>query len=160
MGQWPKLQLIGPIALFCAILAAEAAVCALGQSPSSEVLWYINVGLFVAFQKSHYILSSYVNFPYFQLFGIALPVLVLALVGVAAKKQLLLAISSNLSFVYAFFLVYCWFYVVGASRTASMVAIVTPDRLDLYVYLLMLGSSLISFFISHIVYLGGMRARS
>ena len=107
------LQLIGPVTIFCVVVAAEAAMYALGQSPSSEALWYINVELFGAFRRSHHFLSSSIDIPYLQFF-VALPLIGLAIVGLTAKGRLMLAISSNLSFVYASFLVYSWFNIASA----------------------------------------------
>ncbi len=153
-----SLQLIGPVTIFCVVVAAEAAMYALGQSPSSEALWYINVELFGAFRTSHHNLSSYIDVPYLQFF-IALPLICLALVGLAAKGRLMLAISSNLSFVYASFLVYSWFDIADAPRAASLDAIAISTGPDFYMYLILLGSGLISFFVSHVVYFGAMRAR-
>ena len=158
MRQWAKLQLIGPVAIFCAVVAAEAAMYALAQSPSSEALWYINVELFGAFRRSHHFLSSQIDVPYLQ-FLVALPLICLALVGLAAKNRLMLAISSNLSFVYASFLVYSWFNIANAPRTASLAAVAIPTGPDFYMYLILLGSALVSFFISHVVYFGALRAR-
>ena len=159
MRQWAKLQLIGPVAIFCAVVAAEAAMYALAQSPSSEALWYINVELFGAFRRSHHFLSSQIDVPYLQ-FLVALPLICLALVGLAAKNRLMLAISSNLSFVYASFLVYSWFNIANAPRAASLATVAAPSAgPDFYMFLILLGSALISFLISHVVYIGAMRAR-
>src|SRR5262245_48279000 len=100
MMRLAKLQLIGPVALFVAIAASEAAVYGLAQSPSSQALWYVNIELFGAFQRSHYLLSPYLDVHYLQLLAVALPLLAVALVGYALRHQFLLAIASNLSFVY------------------------------------------------------------
>ncbi len=128
-----SLQLIGPVTIFCVVVAAEAAMYALGQSPSSEALWYINVELFGAFRTSHHNLSSYIDVPYLQFF-IALPLICLALVGLAAN-------------------------IADAPRAASLDAIAISTGPDFYMYLILLGSGLISFFVSHVVYFGAMRAR-
>ena len=52
MNRLAKLQLIGPIFLFAAVLAAEVAAWALSMFPSSEALWYVNLGLFGLFQRN------------------------------------------------------------------------------------------------------------
>ena len=152
------LQLIGPVTIFCVVVAAEAAMYALGQSPSSEALWYINVELFGAFRRSHHFLSSSIDIPYLQFF-VALPLIGLAIVGLTAKGRLMLAISSNLSFVYASFLVYSWFNIASAPRAASLPIVALPAGPDFYMFVILLGSGLISFFVSHVVYFGAMRAR-
>jgi hypothetical protein len=158
MRRWAKLQLIGPVAVFCAVVAAEAAMYALAQSPTSEALWYINEEVFGAFRRSHHALSSYVDVPYLQFF-VVIPVICLALAGLTAKSRLTLAVSSNLSFVYASFLAYSWLNIASAPRAASLAAIAMPIGPDFYMYLVLLGSALISFFISHVVYFGAMRAQ-
>jgi hypothetical protein len=160
MNPLAKLQLVGPVALFCAVAAAEGAAYALAQAPSWELLWYINLQVFGSFQKSHYVLSNYVDLSYFQLFGVALPLLGLALIGLAAKRQLLLAISSNLSLVYAAFLLYAWHNVVSAPRAASLADVGAPSGPDFYMFSILLGASLLSFVISHVIYLGAVRARA
>jgi hypothetical protein len=155
-----KLQLIGPLALFAAVAAAEGAVYALAHSPSSATLWYINIHLFGGFQRSHYLLSNYVGIGYFQFLFIGLPLLCLALAGVFARRQILLATASNLGFVYASFLVYSWHNVVSAPRAASLGAVGVSSGPDFYMFAILLGASLMSFVISHVVYLGAVRARA
>jgi len=153
MSRLAKLQLIGPVALFCAVLAAEGAVWALAHSPTSEFLWYVNLQVFGSFQKTHYALSLLVDIDYLQLIGIATPILALAIIGYLAKRQLLLAISSNLSFVYAAFLIYSWRGAIPPSKAASLGMLVLPSGPDRYLFLFLLCASLISFLMSHAVYL-------
>jgi hypothetical protein len=164
MTRLAKLQLIGPVALFGAVLAAEAAAWALAYSPSSELLWYINLEWFAAFQRSHYILSdnfsAYISMNYFQLVAIALPLLLLALVGCASRRQLPLAAASNLSLVYTVFLAYAWFDMARVPKSASIASISIPSGPDLYLFLILTGASVVSFVISHVLYLRAVRART
>src|SRR5262245_49512114 len=67
MRRLQNLQLIGPVTLFCAVAAAEGAVYGLARAPSSEMWWYINIQLFGAFQRSHYLLNGYLDLQYLQL---------------------------------------------------------------------------------------------
>ena len=108
MNRLAKLQLIGPAFLFAAVLAAEAGAYALSLFPSSETLWYVNLKVFGMFQRSYYLVDNYTGVPSFNLFFIATPILLLGCVGVFGRKRLLLAISSNLSFVYAGLLIHQW----------------------------------------------------
>jgi hypothetical protein len=160
MARLAKLQLIGPLVLFCAVLAAEGAAYALARSPASEFLWYINLEVFGSFQRTHYALSHLLDVDYLQLIGVALPVLSLALVGYLARRQLLLAISSNLSFVYAAFIAYSWRGSMPAPRAASLGIMAVPSRPDFYLFVVLLGASLLSFVISHAIYLAAVRARA
>jgi hypothetical protein len=164
MTRAAKLQLVGPVVLFLAALAAEVAVYALAYSPTSGVLWFINLKMFGLFQQSYYVLTSVADIEGFQLFGIALPLCIAAALGVAFKRALLLAIATNVSLVYTCFLIYCSNLFGTASQQASLgpsaisaVAIAIPNGPYLYLILVLLGSSLLSFAVSHIEYFCAFR---
>jgi hypothetical protein len=159
MTRAAKLQLVGPVVLFAAVFAAESAVYALAYAPTSEILWFINLKLFGLFQQSYYVLSSVVDIEGFQLVFIALPLLLAAVLGIALKRPLLLAIASNLSLVYASFLTYCSNGFDAAPRQAALglwgasaPPVAIPTGPYLYLILVLLGSSLLSFAVSHIEY--------
>lgn len=121
MSKLAKLQLIGPLVLALAIGAAELAACILAWKPSSAFVWYLNLELFGIFQHSHSMLSSAFSVPYFQLLFVAGPILILALGGFAFHSRLPVAIASNLSFAYAFFLAYAWYGIrLPAPQAASL----------------------------------------
>jgi hypothetical protein len=163
-----RLQLVGPVVVFLTVLTAEAAVYALAYSPSSRILWFLNLRLFNLFQQSYYVLSSYVQVNSFQLFFIALPLLLAAVCGYVFRRSLLLAVASNLSFVYASFLVYCSYMYDSASQQASLVAgpaavvFAVPSTPYVYIIVVLIGASLLSFVVSHVAYLGTffLRAQS
>ncbi len=167
MTKLAKLQLIGPVVVFLAVLAAEGAAYALAYSPASEFLWYVNLKLFGMFQRSYYVLSNHVDIGAFQFLFIALPLFLAAVFGVAFKRPLALAIASNLSFVYASFVVYSSYMLDGVSREASLsvagaraVALTIPPSPYLYMMAALVGSSLLSFVISHIAYFRAFRNKS
>jgi hypothetical protein len=116
MSRLAKCQLIGPVILFAAVLAAEIATYALAQVPSSEMLW------------------SYTGISHFELVFIALPTFILSCIELVTRHRILVAMSSNLSFVYAVFLGY-W---------------MVPD---FYFVEVLIGASLLSFCISHFIYI-------
>ena len=153
MRRLTGLQLIGPSILLAAALAAEAGAYALAHAPSSEILWYINLKLFGIFQQSHYFLDSYTAVPGSDLFIITLPLFVLACLGMTMRRQLMLAISSNLSFVYAAFLLFSWTSSQKTTMQASLNWSAVPMGSDLYLVAILLGSSLFSCCISHFVYM-------
>ena len=95
MPRLVKLQLLGPLTVFIAVLAAETAVCALAANPTSETLWYINLKLFGIFQKSHYIMSDLTTVPGSQLIFIALPIFATSCYGVFRNQTLPLAIRQQ-----------------------------------------------------------------
>jgi hypothetical protein len=166
MTKLAKLQLIGPVVVFLAALAAEAAVYALNYSPTSEFLWYINLKLFGLFQQSYYVISNRVDIDGFQFLCIALPLFLVAVFGFVFKRPLALAIASNLSFIYASFVVYCSYMVDGASRQASLsvasAAVAWTVRSSPYLSMIavLLGSSLLSFTISHVAYFRALRNKA
>jgi hypothetical protein len=160
MSRFAKLQLIGPVMLFLMVLAAEAAAWALAKMPSSELLWYLNLRWFAAFQRSHYILNDFTSLSYFQLFGIALPLILIAVAGWLLRRQFLLAAASNLSVVYAGFLVFAWSGVAGTPKAASLVLINVQSRPDHYLFFALIVGSLLSFCISHVLYLRRVGAQT
>jgi hypothetical protein len=101
-----KLLLIGPLVVFAALAAAEAAAAGLAQWPSSEMLWYLNLEVFGFLQQTHYAVDVWPA-PCAQLLLIGTPILATAILGQLAGLRLLLAIASNLSFVFAGLTVYC-----------------------------------------------------
>jgi len=152
MNRLFKLQFLGPLALFVATLCAELAARALEYAPSSEFLWFVNLRMFGIFQRSYGILSEFVAIDGFQLFGIALPIFVLACFGLAAKSKLPLALATHLSAAYAAFLLLSWQPGVPTTQ-ASLGGIAVPSGAGLYVLTGILGSCLLSFAISHLHYL-------
>jgi hypothetical protein len=153
MNRLFKLQFLGPLALFAAALCAELAARALQYAPSSELLWFINLRMFGIFQRSHALLSAFVAVDGFQFFGIALPIFVLACVGLAAKSRPLFTVSTHLSVVYAGFLVLSWQVGEPTLRQASLVPVAVPSGAGLYVMGTILGTCLLSFAITHLLYL-------
>jgi hypothetical protein len=164
MTRAAKLQLVGPAVLFATVLAAESAVYALAYDPTSQILWFVNLKLFGLFQHSYYVLSSVVDIEGFQLVFIALPLMLAALLGIALRRPLLLAIASNMSLVYASFLTYCSNIFGTAPQQAALglwgepaVPTGMPTGPYLYLILVLLGSALVSFAVSHIEYFRAIR---
>lgn len=164
MTRLAKIQLIGPLTLFLAVLGAETAAAALTYAPTSETLWFINLKLFGLFQRCHYVLSSHVDIQYLQLF-IALPLFVIACLGLVFKNRLLLPVASNLSFIYVCFAAYAWYLVESPSHAASLTdqiyqpaMMIMPTGPDLWMFLVLLCASLISFVASHLFYIRAVRA--
>jgi len=158
-----KLQFLGQLALFATTLGAELAARALQYDPSSELLWFINLRMFGIFQRSYAAwlnLSEIVSIDEIKYCGLALPivVLVLASVGLAAKWRLPLTVATHVSVVYAGFLVVSWQAGVPTTNQASLVPIAVPSGPGLYVMATILGTCLLSFAVTHLVYLGFVRA--
>ena len=152
-----KLQLLGPFALFAATLCAELAARALQYAPSSELLWFINLRMFGVFQRSYAMLlnlSEVVPIYGFQYFGLALPifVFVLACFGLAAKSRPLFTVATHLSAAYAGLLVLAWQVGSPTVKQASLGTIAVPPGVGLYVMATILGTCLLSFAITHLLY--------
>jgi hypothetical protein len=158
-----KLQFLGPFALFAATLCAELAARALEYAPSSELLWFINLRMFGIFQRSYAVLSTVseaVSIDGIKYIGFGLPIVVfvLASVGLAAKCRLPLMIATHLSVAYAGFLVLSWQVGVPTAKQASLVPIAVPSGPGLYVMATILGTCLLSFAVTHLLYLRFVRA--
>jgi hypothetical protein len=147
-----KLQFLGPCALFAATLCAELAARALEHAPSSEFLWFINLRMFGIFQRSEAVLSYFVPMEGFQFFGFALPILVLACIGLAARSRPLFTVATHASVVYALFLVVSWRLGAPTVAQASLVAVAVPSG-GQFVMATILGACLLSFAITHLLYL-------
>src|SRR5438132_11652254 len=134
-----RLQLVGPLVLLCAVGAAEAASHALASDPTSALLWYLNLELFSVFRKSGAFLDQYVSVPFAQLLIVAF-LAVLAVIGVVRRSALPVAIASNLSFVYAGFLLYSWHHwnSLGQVRAASLAPVQVPAGSTLYLFVSLL----------------------
>jgi len=168
MNRLFKLQFLGPLALFVATACAELAVRALNYAPSSELLWFVNLRMFGIFQRSYAMLNGVmqdsprwgeiISMPGFQLFGLALPIFLLACYGLFARRRLPLALASNLSFMYAAFLLLSWQPPGTVSTQASLGFIAVPTGAGLYVLSGILGTCLLSFAVSHLLYLRAARS--
>jgi hypothetical protein len=158
MHGFARLQLIGPLALLGPVLGAETAAYALVQRPSSAFLWYLNLEVFGLFRVSRQLTGGFGAFPFSQLLIVA-PVALVAIIGVVFRRNLPLAIASNLSLVYAGFLLYSWQFWHGFRhmRQASLTIVQMPAGYDLYLLGMLLGASCLSFAISHSLYLRAMR---
>ena len=159
MQRLTKLQLVSPLALFATVLAAESAAFALAYAPSSAWLWYLNLEFFSIFRKSRTILSEACNLPFAQLFLIAGPLAIVACIGLALKNNLITAISSNLSFVYAGFLVFSWqhWHSFGHVKAASATWIHVPSGGAIFIVTVLLPICFISFAASHYWYFRATR---
>src|SRR5258708_8248043 len=97
MTRLAKLQVIGPTCLFVAVLGAEGAAWALSHSPSSEILWFVNLRAFGIFQKSYYLLSCHVGIQYLQLW-LVMPMFVTACFVLVFTYRLLLPFACHFMF--------------------------------------------------------------
>ena len=156
MNRLFKLQFLGPLALFAATLCAELAARALEYAPSSEFLWFVNLRMFGIFQRSDAFLSGFVPIEGFQLFGLALPIFVLACYGLAAKSRPVFTVATHLSAAYALFLVAAWHVGVPTVAQASLGAVAIPSG-GQYVMATILGTCSLSFAVTHLLYLRAVR---
>lgn len=153
MSRLFKFQFLGPFTLFVATLSAELAARALEAAPASATLWYLNLRVFGLFQRSHERLSGYIDVPGFQLLGIALPIFVLACIGLMVRSRLPLAVSTQFAAGYAAFLLSSWQTPGSSTAQASLRWIAVPTGEGLYLLAGILGTTLVSCLITHLLYL-------
>jgi len=165
MTRIEKLQTIGPLALCLAVIGAEMAASALALRPSTEWLWYLNVNIFNMFQQTHYLITAFLGIDQPETVLIVLPIGLLAALGLIFKQRLLLALSTNFSFVYVGAVAYYWVL----SGPMTPVASLSPSGLEFHAsaaepnLALLLGLAaltLISFLASHIFYIRKSRILS
>jgi hypothetical protein len=148
-----RLQFLGPLIVLVAVGLAEAAAFALAQFPTSEMLWYLNLRVFTVFQTSYILLCSSWGLPYAQFYLVALPLFVLAAIGLLSRRRFLLALASHLSFAYAGFLVYCGVISETYAPTASLIGVAVPTGPSVLLLFILAGACLISVLISQAQYL-------
>jgi hypothetical protein len=102
-------------------------------------------------------LSEFVDIDGFQFFGVALPIFLLACLGLAAKSRLPFTVATHLSAVYGGVLVYSWQIGVPTATQASLGHIAVPSGAGLYVLATILGSCLLSFAVTHLLYIRAVR---
>lgn len=155
-----RLQLVGPLALFAAVLAAEAAAYALAIAPSSAFLWYLNLEVFSLFRKSRILLSEFCNMPFAQILVMAGPMALVGMLGLLLRNNLFIAISSNLGFMLAAFVAYSWnVWNSYGHVTASLVSVHIPSGSAFYLLVVLALASFGSFLLSHATYFAAIRAR-
>jgi hypothetical protein len=97
-------------------------------------------------------LSQFVPIDGFQFFGIALPIFALACLALAARSRLPFTVATHLSAAYAGFLVLSWQTAAPTATQASLGSIAVPSGAGLYVMATILGTCLLSFAITHLLY--------
>jgi hypothetical protein len=80
------------------------------------------------------------------------------MLGLAARHRLPLAFASNLSFGYAALLLLSWQTPGAPTTQASLGSIAVPSGAGFYVLAGILGTSLLSFAVSHLLYLRAARS--
>jgi hypothetical protein len=162
MQKSDKIQLMGPLVVAVAVLSAEGTAYALALTPSSSLLWYLNLEVFSIFRKSRSYLGDFAGMPFAQWLLIAGPIAALAVAGLASRQRLVTAIASNLSFVYAAFLAYSWFnwHSVGNLRSASLVWIQVPTATNAALFAVLFAAAFVSFAASHVMYFAEARRRA
>jgi hypothetical protein len=162
MHSLARLQLIGPAALFAATLAADSFAYALVWDPSSSLLWYLNLEVFSIFRASRALLGGLFAAPFAQVLIVGLPLITLAGIGLVWKRNLMIALSSNLSFVYAMLLLFAWHnrQSIGNVTSTSLAWVHVPSGSTLGLFATLLLVSFFSFAASHVLYIRAARRRA
>ncbi len=146
------LQLLGPVSLFGVMAIAEVAAFALNCAPSSEWLWYFNLKWFALFQQSQYALEATLGGGA-QILVVGLPLLILAGLGVARRRTLLLAASSNLTLAYVVFAALTWVRAKAPLQASLSVQYVVSTNSEAILLATLVPLCLLSFAVSHLIYL-------
>jgi hypothetical protein len=153
MGRLVKLQFIGPILVVVLIIGAEVEGHALAFAPSSRVLWYLNSNIFGPMRLSEGILDYYLSIEQCQLYFVASTALLAICAGLLFERALMLAIISNLSFLYAALLV-CAQATMERGWSLDGPAYANMGSI---VHFALFGCTLLSFASSHVLYLNRIR---
>jgi hypothetical protein len=152
MRKTVALQLLGPVSLFGVMAIAEVAAYALNCAPSSEWLWYFNLKWFALFQQSQYALEAALGGGA-QILVVGAPLLILAGLGVAFRRTLLLAMSSNLTLAYVVFAALTWVRATAPLQASLSVQFAVSTHSELILLAALVSLCLLSFAVSHLIYL-------
>jgi hypothetical protein len=158
MARLAWLQVIGPTALFVGISSAEGAARALSLDPSSDLVWSIHFEFFSIFRKGQCALDGYLGPLSCQLLMVGLPLVLTAYYGLVRKRQFPLALASSLSLVYLWLLCCAWYMCDQSSVRTPLLAMEIASKPDVWLAMLLVSTSLLSFVISHLHYLRACKA--
>lgn len=144
-----KIQMIGPVAVLVMICGAEVSAVALAQWPASEILWRANLEWFHAFERTSSVIAAYPA-GLFSSPVIGCSLCGLGLWGLACHRPLPLAISCNLSFLYAAFS-YCGGYLTDGTWP-SLSVLNTSSGAEFAICVSLVAVSFLSAAASHIHY--------
>jgi hypothetical protein len=113
--------------------------------------------MFGIFQRSDALLSGFVPIDGFQLFGLALPIFALACFALATSSRRAFTVATHLSVAYAGYLVVAWQAGEPITMQASLRPFAVPPGIGLYVMGTILGTCLLSFAITHLLYVRAVR---
>ena len=145
------LQLLGPVSLFGVMAIAEGAAFALNLTPSSEWLWYFNLKCFALFQQSHYAMQA-ASGGGAQILVVGALVLVAGL-GAAFRRTLLLAMSSNLTLAYVVFAALNWVRTQAPLQASLSEQYAVSTNSEVILIAPLVSLCVLSFAVSHLIYL-------
>jgi hypothetical protein len=156
MTRIAALQIVGPAALGGGVLGAEGALHALAWAPASPLLWYLNLEVFSPFRRVQGFLGANIGNVDFVLSIFGLMLCVLAIGGYIFQRRLVLAIASNLSFMFATMLAVSLLFSNAPLGYWLSLAKFSPT--EIFICFILLGLSFLSLTASHFTYLCAIRA--
>ena len=122
------LQIVGPAALGGGVLGAEGALHALAWAPASPLLWYLNLEVFSPFRRVQGFLGANIGNVDFGLSIFGLMLWRARIGGYIFQRRLVLAIASNLSFMFATMLAVSLLFVECPSRVLAVTGEIFTHR--------------------------------
>lgn len=156
MTRTAVLQIVGPAALGGGALGAEAALHALAWAPASPLIWYLNFEVFSPFRASQSALGAIIGSADGNLAFVGMMFGVLAISGYILQRRLVLAIASNLSFLFAIMLAVS--LLVSNAPLGSWPSLTKFSPTEIFICFILLGLSFLSLAASHFTYLCAIRA--
>jgi hypothetical protein len=156
------IQTAGTVAVAATFAAADLPARLLAATPGSELLWYLQIGVFAPFRQVLNAIS-------FDLSGIlssnllplALSVMAFAVVAGATRRRLAVAIMANCSAILVAATAFVWCYQPSApGQTASLTAMVVGPKMDFALLVILLAVSFVAALASHIAFLREIRGAS
>jgi hypothetical protein len=144
-----KLQIVGPVVAILAVGCADCGARALAYWPSSPLLWYLNLEVFLPIRHSVLADTGLLAGNSAQTLCVIVPLFALIGTGLAAKVRFPIALASNVSLVYGLVLL-CGSYL--ANSTWGIMSS-SSSRLSLMPPLSIVLSAFLSAVVSHRAYL-------
>jgi hypothetical protein len=155
MTRLAKLQLVGRWCVRRGAGCGRRRLC-FAAFPSSELLWQSNLKLFVAFHRAHYILNEASACTTCSCSALQRSLLVGFISSPAAAPCHLEQCKLHLRRVRLL----CSLQVPPEPRAASLAVVGVPSGADLCLLIVLLGASVVSFVVSHLIYVRAVRARA
>jgi hypothetical protein len=156
------IQTAGTVAVAATFAAADLPARLLAVTPGSELLWYLQIGVFAPFRQVLNVVSDDLSgFLSSYLLPLALSIVAVAVLACAKRRRLAVAVMANCAAILVAATAYVWCVDPGVpGQTASLAAMAAGPKMDFVLLVVVLVVSFASALASHIAFLRDIRRAS